>query len=87
MPKFIIQITIENKPGISDPEGATILQDLVLKGTKAVSDIRTAKVLKFTITEKTKKSAKDTIIRICNEFRVYNPMVSTITVKILNADK
>ena len=32
MPTYEIQVIIENKPGISDPEGDTILNDLVLKG-------------------------------------------------------
>ncbi len=32
MPTYEIHVIIENKPGISDPEGDTILNDLVLKG-------------------------------------------------------
>ena len=56
MATFQVHVTIENKPGISDPEGETILNDLVLKGThKAVSKIKTAKMLKFTIQENDKK--------------------------------
>ena len=31
MPNFQVSVVIENKPGISDPEGDTILNDLVLK--------------------------------------------------------
>ena len=59
MPSFNVHVTIENKPGISDPEGKTILNDLVLKGNySAVTDIRSAKMLKFTITEKTKNLLK-----------------------------
>ena len=33
MADYLVHVTIENKPGISDPEGKTILNDLVLKGT------------------------------------------------------
>ena len=56
MATFQVHVTIENKPGISDPEGETILNDLVLKGThKSVSKIKTAKMLKFTIEENDKK--------------------------------
>ena len=32
MPTYNVHVIIENKPGISDPEGDTILNDLVLKG-------------------------------------------------------
>lgn len=83
MPSFIVHVTIENKPGISDPEGKTILNDLVLKGNySAVTDIRSAKMLKFTITEKNKKLAENKIQKLCDELRIYNPMVSKITIKV-----
>jgi phosphoribosylformylglycinamidine synthase len=76
-------VTIENKPGISDPEGDTILNDLVLKGNyKFVSKIRSAKMLKFVIKEKTKNDAKTTTKKICDDLRIYNPMVSKITIDV-----
>jgi len=86
MDTFDVHVTIENKPGISDPEGETILNDLVLKGThSAVSKIKTAKMLKFTIKEKDKKSAKITVQKICDELRIYNPMVSKVTIDVFDA--
>ena len=79
---FTVHVTIENKSGISDPEGETILNDLVLKGTcKTISKITTAKMLKFTINEKDKKSAELKIQSVCDELRIYNPMVSKINIK------
>ena len=85
MASFNVHVTIENKPGISDPEGETILNDLILKGThKTVSKIKTAKMLKFTIKEKDKKTAKSTIQEICDDLRIYNPMVSKVTVDIFD---
>jgi len=84
MPSFNVHVTIENKPGISDPEGKTILNDLVLKGNySAVTDIRSAKMLKFTITEKNKKLAEKKIQKLCDDLRIYNPMVSKIIIKVL----
>ncbi len=86
MTTFTVNVTIENKPGISDPEGDTILNDLVLKGThKTVSNIKTAKMLKFTINEKDKKTAQSKIQEICDELRIYNPMVSKVTIDIFDA--
>ncbi len=86
MATFTVHVTIENKPGISDPEGDTILNDLVLKGThKTVSKIKTGKMLKFTIKEKDKKTAQLKIQEICDELRIYNPMVSTVTVVVFDA--
>jgi phosphoribosylformylglycinamidine synthase subunit PurS len=83
MPSFNVQVIIENKPGISDPEGDTILNDLVLKGSySSVYQIRSAKLLKFKIKEKNKKLAENKIKKLCDELRIYNPMVSQITIKI-----
>ena len=80
---FNVHVAIENKPGISDPEGKTILNDLVLKGThKTVSEIKTAKMLKFTIDESDKETAKSKIQEICNDLRIYNPMVSKVTIDV-----
>ena len=84
MATFEVHVTIENKPGISDPEGETILNDLVLKGThKTVSKIKTAKMLKFTIQEKDQKTAQSKIQEICDELRIYNPMVSKVSFDIV----
>ncbi len=77
MPAYSVRVTIENKPGIADPEGATILNDLVLKGSfSSVSQVRTAKMLKFTVEEKDKEEAEKTVRRLCDELRVLNPLVS-----------
>ena len=83
MSTYTIHVTIENKPGINDPEGETILNDLVLKGNYSfVTKIRSAKMLKFTIKEKDKKSAEKKVRQLCDELRIYNPMVSRITVDV-----
>ena len=84
MPSFMVHVVIENKPGISDPEGETILKDLVLKGNfSSIKKIRSAKMLKFTINEKTKDIAEKKIHKLCDELRIYNPMVSKITIEVL----
>ncbi|MDH3191546.1 MAG: phosphoribosylformylglycinamidine synthase subunit PurS [Nitrosopumilus sp.] len=84
MATYDVHVIIENKPGISDPEGETILNDLVLKGTHStVSKIKTAKMLKFTIKEKDKKTAQNKICEICDELRIYNPMVSKVSISVI----
>ena len=83
MATFQVHVTIENKSGISDPEGETILNDLVLKGThKTVSKIKTAKMLKFTIQENDKQTAQSKVKEICDDLRIYNPMVSVVTIDV-----
>ena len=86
MVNYIVDVIIENKPGINDPEGDTILNDLVLKGKFSnVKKIHSAKMLKFSITEKNKKLAASKVLKICDELRIYNPLVSKVTVNVNNA--
>lgn len=83
MISYNVHVIIENKPTISDPEGETILKDLVLKRSySSVKKIRSAKMLKFTINEKTKSLAEQKIRKLCDELRIYNPLVSKITVEV-----
>ncbi len=80
MQLFEVQVIIENKAGMNDPEGETILNDLVLKvGTGQVKKIRSAKMLKFNIESENKESAENTVQKICNDLRIYNPMVSKVS--------
>ncbi len=82
MPSFKVSVIIENKPEINDPEGETILHDLILKGNNSsVKKIRSAKMLKFEVDAKNKKIAEKTVMDLCSEFRIYNPLVSRVTVE------
>jgi len=82
MHSFIVNVIIENKPGLVDPEGDTILNDLILKDKKiSVKKVRSAKMLKFEIKAKNKELAEKTVMDLCNEFRIYNPLVSKVSVE------
>ena len=52
---------------------------MYLNINKHISKIRSGTILKFTITEKNEKSAQDKILKICDELRIYNPLVSKVT--------
>ena len=83
MPTYLIHVIIENKPGISDTEGETILNDLVLKGNySSITKIRSGKILKFQIDEKNKKSAEEKIRKLCDELRIFNPLVSKVSFEV-----
>ena len=66
MSMYLVHVIIENKPNISDPEGDTILNDLVLKGNNSsVKKIQVGKILKFTVESSNKKKAEKTVEDIC----------------------
>jgi phosphoribosylformylglycinamidine synthase len=82
MPSFKVNVTIENKPEISDPEGDTILNDLILnEHDTPVKKVRSAKMLKFDVEAKNRKLAEKIVMDLCNEFRIYNPLVSKVSVE------
>ena len=81
MGMYIVRVIIENKPNISDPEGNTILNDLVLKSkNSSIKKIRVGKILKFTVEASDKNNAEKTVESICQELRIFNPLVSNAVI-------
>jgi phosphoribosylformylglycinamidine synthase len=81
--KYIVQVVIENKPYINDPEGETIHRDLVVKGGySSVQSVRSAKMLKMTVNAKSEKEAEAMVKKLCEELRIFNPVVSNCTVQV-----
>ena len=80
--KFIVLVTIENKSYINDPEGETILRDLILKGGYShVEAVRSAKTLKITVNAKSEMEAEKIVQKLCEELRIFNPVVSNCVIK------
>ena len=74
-------INIENKKYLDDPEGDTILRDLIVKGGYSnIESVRTAKTLKIVVTSSSEKEALMTAERLCNDLRIYNPVLSDCTI-------
>ena len=42
-------------------------------------------ISKFSINEKDQESAKSKVQEICDELRIYNPMVSIVTINVFDA--
>ncbi len=87
MVKHIVNVLIENKPYINDPEGDTILKDLVIKGGYTnVRSIRVAKMLRLEVEANTPKEAEEIVKRLCDELRLYNPVLSICKVSVSQQD-
>lgn len=80
---FTAIVNIENKSFLDDPEGETILNDLILKeGYHNVISVRTIKSLKIEIVAKSIDDAKIKIKEMCDNLRIYNPIVSDCKIMI-----
>jgi phosphoribosylformylglycinamidine synthase subunit PurS len=81
---FVVLITIENKPFVSDPEGETILRDLVVKGGYSnIKSVKSIKILKMIITAKSKSVAEESVRKMCKDLRIFNPVISNCSVKAM----
>ncbi len=84
MEKYLVSVVVENKPYINDPEGETVLKDLIAKGGyTSVKAVRTAKMLTITIEAKDRNDAKNSVRKLCDDLRIYNPVVSNCRVECL----
>ena len=79
---FDLNVIIQNKDYINDPEGETIYRDLIFKNKYSnIKSVRTAKILKIKIDAKNIEEAKKTVENMCEELRVYNPVVSNCKIQ------
>jgi phosphoribosylformylglycinamidine synthase len=84
---YSVNVVIENKPLIRDPEGETILRDLMIKNnTTFVKKVRTAKLFRLDIEAKNEEQAKKITEKMCIDLRLFNPVVSQCKI-IVSSDK
>jgi len=84
MAKFNAEVIIEGKKNARDPEGETIMRDLMIKhGYDMVSSVRSGKILKVTLEASNEKEAEDICWNMVNELRIYNPVAHVCTIKIV----
>lgn len=75
---------ISNKRSARDPEGETILRDLVAKSgfEGQIRSIRAGKYLKVEVEAADAEKAKQIVTRMCNELRIFNPAAHSLTVEV-----
>lgn len=83
MGTYEVVANIENRPDIGDPEGSTILEDLVNRdGATDISNIRCSKNLCFTVQSKSPEDAVKIVREVCDRMRIYNPITSILNVSV-----
>ena len=81
MGRYLVVVTIENKDQVGDPEGETIKKDLIFRsGYSNVESVRSAKCYNIIINTKSEQKAKKEVTKLCEELRIYNPVVSNCTI-------
>jgi phosphoribosylformylglycinamidine synthase PurS subunit len=82
-PVFSVEIVISNKPQARDPEGETIMRDLIHKGGLAsIKEVRTGKLLAVKIEAANEEEARSRVVSMCNDLRIYNPVAHSFSVRL-----
>jgi phosphoribosylformylglycinamidine synthase subunit PurS len=77
-----VNVVISNKEGARDPEGETILRDLVHRsGFSEVRGIRAGKYLRVEVQASDEEAAEALVKKVCDDLRIYNPAAHSIVVE------
>ncbi len=80
---FHVEVVVENKPYVRDPEGETILKDLLVSNNYSfVKQVRTARLLRMQVEAENQQLALKMVSKMCDDLRLYNPVVSSCSVSI-----
>lgn len=84
--KYSVLVSIANKKYLPDPEGETILKDLILKGGyDEIEAVRCSKTINMLVRSRTEEQARRLVLRICTELRLFNPVVSKCVVTVTSS--
>ena len=76
-----VEVVLENKKAARDPVGETIKRDLLAKkGYNMISQVRSGQYLRINIESSNQEQAKDTVEKMCNDLRIFNPVTQTLTI-------
>lgn len=74
------RITIERKPGLSDPEGATTRKALIDLGFEDVEHVSFGRIVSVTIHAPDEATARSSVDEMCEKL-LANPVMETYTVE------
>ncbi len=79
---FDVLVEVALRPGIADPQGATIERALPALGFQQVHGVRTGKAIRFSITAESEAVARDQVDDLCRRF-LTNPVIEDALVTVV----
>ena len=79
--RFSVAVEVQLRPGVADPQGATIERSLPTLGFDGVSEVRVGKCIRFVIDSDDEASARAEIDDICHRF-LTNPVIEDAVVTV-----
>ncbi len=84
MAVFEVLVEVTLRPGIADPQGATIERSLPLLGVRSVSGVRVGKAIRLRVDAADEAEAHRVVIDLCARF-LTNPVIEDATATVLTA--
>jgi phosphoribosylformylglycinamidine synthase len=81
MPTFPVLVEVTLRPGIADPQGATIERALPALGFEGVEGVRVGKAIRFTVEAPDRDTALARVDDLCQRF-LTNPVIEAAAVTI-----
>ncbi|MBW3643897.1 MAG: phosphoribosylformylglycinamidine synthase subunit PurS [Actinobacteria bacterium] len=78
---FDVLVEVRLRPGIADPQGATIERSLAALGFDGVRDVRVGKAMRFTLDAPDEASARDQVAELCRRL-LANPVMEDVDVTL-----
>jgi phosphoribosylformylglycinamidine synthase len=79
--RFTVQVEVTLRPGIADPEGATIERSLPALGFDEVSSVRVGKAIRFELDAPDEGAARQRVEDLCERF-LTNPVIEDAAISL-----
>jgi phosphoribosylformylglycinamidine synthase subunit PurS len=77
--RFPVLVEVRLRPGIADPQGATVQRALPALGFEGVTDVRVGKAIRFTVEAADEESARKQVDELCERI-LANPVIEDTAV-------
>ena len=78
---FSVLVEVQLRPGIADPQGATIERSLPALGFGGVNDVRVGKAMRFALEASDEAAARSEVADMCERF-LTNPVIEDAVITI-----
>ena len=79
--KFDVLVEVKHRPGIADPQGATIERSLPTLGFEGVSGVTVGKAIRFAVEAPDEAAARGEVEEMCKRF-LTNPVIEDAVISI-----
>lgn len=79
--KFDVMVEVRLRPGIADPEGATIERSLPALGFDGMSAVKVGKAIRLVVEDANEATAAERIDELCRRF-LANPVIEDVEVTL-----